>query len=206
MNPFDKLVVYFERFPGIGARQAKRFVFHLLNLSSSDLKELSELIANLNQNVTSCRECMRYFTRHQSGDNLCVICADPNRDRQKVMVVSHDSDIPAVERSGVYDGLYFVLGGTVPLMSDTKVTNKLKTPALRQLLEERVKAAELEVILGFATNPDGENTARYIESVIAKLSEPNKYRISRLGRGLSTGSELEYSDPETIKNALWGRK
>lgn len=203
MSPFDKLITFFERFPGIGGRQAKRFVFHLLTLRQEELEELSKLISNLNQNILQCTSCQRFFTRPAQG-SLCQICSDINRDLRKILVVAQDSDIVAVERSGIYEGLYFVLGGTVPLMHDSQ-NSKLRTPALRQILTERQAGGEMEVILGFAVNPDGENTARYIESVIAKMDNPDSYKISRLGRGLSTGSELEYSDPETIKSALTNR-
>ena len=203
MSPFDKLITFFERFPGIGGRQAKRFVFHLLSLRQDELEELSKLIANLNQNTSQCSSCFRFFTKPAQG-SLCQICSDLNRDKAKILIVAQDSDIVAVERSDVYEGLYFVLGGTVPLMHDSQ-NSKLRTGALRQILKERQTSGDMEVILGFAINPDGENTARYIESVIAKMDNPDSYKISHLGRGLSTGSELEYSDPETIKSALTNR-
>ena len=82
---------------------------------------------------------------------------------------------------------------------------KLRSGALKALVSERTKNSELEVILGFAVNPDGENTSRFIESLLSEFSVGGKIKISHLGRGLSTGSELEYADPETIKSALRNR-
>ncbi len=117
------------------------------------------------------------------------------------MVVERDSDVQAIERSGVYEGLYFVLGGTVPLLKDTE-NAKLRSGALKQTVTDRMPELT-EIILAFSVNPDGENTSRYVETLLKDLLSTE--RISQLGRGLSTGSELEYADPETIKNALQNR-
>ncbi len=120
------------------------------------------------------------------------------------MVVERDTDIQSIERSNIYDGLYFVLGGTVPLL-DTVKAPKLRSKALLARVEDLLTNDLQEIILGFGINPDGENTARYIESLLKEITETHTIKISHLGRGLSTGSELEYADPETIKNALRNR-
>ncbi len=202
MINFDKLVAYFEKFPGVGARQAKRFAFHVLTMKREQVAELSDLISSLSNSVTECVFCHRFFSHGQT--TVCQICNDVNRDEHKLLVVASDNDIQAIERSGIYNGLYFVLGGMVPLLSkDTD--QKLRSGALKALVTERTKADELEVILGFAVNPDGENTSRFIESLLADYSIAGKIKVSHLGRGLSTGSELEYADSETIKSALRNR-
>lgn len=134
----------------------------------------------------------------------CTICTNPNRDNTKLAVVERDSDIDAIERSGTYDGFYFVLGGTVPLL-DTQDTKKLRGGGLKQIVEMRGPLGLREIILGFSVNPDGENTARYVEILLKDPIEKHKLKVSHLGRGLSTGSELEYADPETIKNAIRNR-
>lgn len=202
MTPFEKLIRYFERFPGIGSRQARRFAEHLLTSDNEDVAELSELIRNIKAAVTECASCRRFFTKN-GGGNLCSICNDPARDHSKLTVVAQDSDIQAIERSGVYDGLYFVLGGTVPLL-DSNEAKKLRGGALKRVASER--AGELsEIILAFSVNPDGENTARFVISILREIIDQNNIKVSELGRGLSTGSELEYADPETIKNALANR-
>jgi recombination protein RecR len=202
MNTLDKLITYFEKFPGIGARQAKRFAFHVLTLPDSDTTELSRLIAELKGSVVECASCHRFYATH-SG-TTCSICNSANRDHNRLLIVERDSDIQAIERAGVYDGLYFVFGGTVPLLNagDNK---KLRGGALKALVETRIPAGLSEVIIGFSVNPDGENTARFVESIIGDLLQEKAIKISHLGRGLSTGSELEYADPETIKNALQHR-
>lgn len=203
MNSFEKIVRYFERFPGIGSRQAKRFAFHLLTLDQSDLNELAELIRTMRTNVIVCPSCARFHSL-QSPDRHCSVCGNTMRDRSKLTVVERDTDVDAIERSGVYDGLYFVLGGTVPLL-DSQDIKKLRGGMLKQIVETRIPEGLTEIILAFSVNPDGENTGRYIETLLREHIDKGIIKISHLGRGLSTGSELEYADPETIKNALKNR-
>ncbi len=205
MSTIDRLSELFERFPGIGPRQARRFVFHLLTEPRPELERLAELIASVKDSVHECPECFRFHT-HSYSEGRCEICSDTTRDRGLLMVVERDSDIRPVERSGVYQGLFFVLGGSVPLMND-EGTKKLRGGALKAVVEKRrsdTTSPLREVILAFSVNPDGENTARYVETLLATAKEAN-VTITTLGRGLSTGSELEYADPETVKNALQNR-
>lgn len=202
MTTLDKLIAHFERFPGIGSRQAKRFAFHLLRQDAAQIADLSSLIADLPSVMTECASCARYFARSGQG-TLCTICASGNRDRTQLLVVEQDSDIQPVERSG-YEGLYFVLGGTVPLLHQEE-GRRIRGPRLKELVTTRVKEGLGEIILGFAINPDGENTARYVEALLAPVLLETPVKLSHLGRGLSTGSELEYADPETIKSALKNR-
>ncbi len=208
MSNLDKLTAYFEKFPGIGGRQAKRFAFHVLTMDTTSATELGSLISNLKTSVVECASCHQFFSHQGGNTELCSICTDSNRDHSKLMVVAHDSDVVAIERSGNYDGLYFVLGGTVPLLH-SEDSKKLRGGSLKSTVEARLPAGLEEIILAFAVNPDGENTGRFVESILnplfATLTPINTPRLSQLGRGLSTGSELEYADPETIKNALRNR-
>jgi recombination protein RecR len=114
MNKIDTLTAFFQKFPGIGGRQAKRFAYHVLTMNSADATELARLIERVRIDVLQCQSCQQYFEQHHDAQQLCAICSSNNRNHNKLMVVSFDSDIVAIERSGVYDGLYFVLGGTVP--------------------------------------------------------------------------------------------
>ncbi len=204
MNSLDKLIGYFEKFPGIGARQARRFAFHILTMPKAEVNELAGLVNAIQDNVIECVSCRRFFARNGNLNDLCSICQDGNRDETKLLVIERDTDIQPIERSGVYDGYYFVLGGTVPLL-EAKENQKLRGNGLKKIVEERLPKGLAEVILGFSVNPDGENTGRYVESLIKGISGADKLKISHLGRGLSTGSELEYADPETLKNALQNR-
>lgn len=203
MTSLEKLIKQFEHFPGIGSRQARRFAFHILSLGKDDADELAELIRAVRTNVSVCLSCARFYSKNGSG-NTCSICADGARDRSKLAIVERDTDVEAIERSGTFDGLYFVLGGTVPLL-DSQDTKKLRGGQLKALIEERSKEGLKEIILAFSVNPDGENTARYVEMLLKDVIAASGTTVTHLGRGLSTGSELEYADPETIKNALKNR-
>jgi recombination protein RecR len=208
MNPIDRLTRLFESFPGVGARQARRYAFHVLRLPSHEATELGQLIGDVRASVRECASCYRYFTTGagQVGDEqaMCSICLDNNRNRARLLVVERDTDVTAIERAGAYDGLYFVLGGTVPLLSDA-THDHIRSGKLKSTVRARRDNDQLaEVILGFSVNPDGENTGRFVESILREFADEG-LSVSYLGRGLSTGSELEYADAETIKNALTHR-
>ncbi len=203
MSPIERLTELFQRFPGIGPRQAQRFVFHLLKENPEYIDSLSSLIRDVRSSVRECDRCFRFFTK-KNGETTCSICTDPTRDVSLMLIVERDADIAPIERSKTYSGLYFVLGGTIPLL-DQEHAAKTRGPALKAKVEERLTEGLKEVILAFSVNPDGENTARYVEAQLAPYTEAGKVTISVLGRGLSTGSELEYADSETIKNALKNR-
>lgn len=204
MNNLDKLIEHFEEFPGVGGRQARRFAFHILTLPKGTIEEIANLITNLQSTVAECTSCHRFFSQSGGTATLCSICSDHNRDITKLMIVERDSDITAIERSNIYDGMYFVLGGTIPLLN-SKETKQLRSGALKSVVESRIPQELTEIILGFAVNPDGENTSRFVESLLKEYIDKHSIKVSQLGRGLSTGSELEYADPETIKNALLNR-
>ncbi len=204
MNTLDSLIRYFETFPGVGGRQAKRFAFHVLRMGEADTKELARLIEGIKQKVTECPSCHQYFANEITKTDTCTICSSSNRNHNRLLVVERDSDIQAIERAGVFDGLYFVLGGTVPLLN-AKDNSKLRGGKLKATVEARIPEGLEEIILGFSVNPDGENTARFVESIIDELVKEHEITLTYLGRGLSTGSELEYADAETIKNALQNR-
>jgi recombination protein RecR len=197
MDPIERLTSLFEKFPGIGPRQAQRFVQFLLRSSPSVRREMTDAIQSLAGSVHQCKECMRFF----SGEGaVCGICGNPARDRSFLAVVANDADLAALERSGTYRGMYFVLGGTVSLASENM--NGLR---LKQLLVAIPKRETLkEVILAFPANPEGDATAARMRDEIT--SHAPTIKITALGRGLSTGSELEYADPETIKSAFESRK
>ncbi len=203
MTSLEKLILHFEQFPGIGPRQAKRFTNHLLTKKPEDIDELSKLIANIQTSVVTCHSCYRFYPKNGNGD-MCQICDSIARDNTKIAVVESDSDMLTIEQSGVYDGMYFVLGGMVPLL-DSKDNNKVRGGSLKHIIEQKIANGLNEIILAFSINPDGENTGRYVKKLLSELIEKNNISITTLGQGLSTGSELEYADSETIKNAMNNR-
>jgi recombination protein RecR len=200
-DSLERLTALFERFPGIGPRQAGRFVQFLLRSSPSLRRDLAENIQSLSSAVHQCSDCYRYFV---GSKTKCDICIRTDRDTSSLAVVSQDADLLALENSGTYRGYYFVLGGTVSLASE-KGTG-LRIRELNAKIKERLQAGLTEIILAFPANPEGDATAIKIREDINNSSDEAAIKITSLGRGLSTGSELEYADPETIKSAFEGRK
>lgn len=202
MDPIERLAQLFEKFPGIGPRQAQRFVQYLLRSSPSLRRDMVDALQHLSGSVQQCRSCMRYYGSTKRTADLCSICANPDRDQSRLSVVASDTDLAALERSGTYTGLYFVIGGTISLASE-KMTG-LRMHELTKLVTERVERGLKEIILAFPANPEGDATVvRLREELSAAFLH---ITITALGRGLSTGSELEYADPETIKSALESRR
>ncbi|HZS42922.1 MAG TPA: toprim domain-containing protein [Candidatus Paceibacterota bacterium] len=204
-DPIRKLTEIFSEFPGIGPRQARRFVYFLLTRSDSYLKNLTSLLDELKASTSVCQSCYRFFPADRSSSPLCSICRDPHRDRKLLTLVSRDVDLENIEKAHIYAGLYFVLGGSVPILEKNPET-KIRQKELLKTIESRLKKEGLtEIIVAMNLNPEGENTADYLNALLKPLSEKNNIKVSTLGRGLSTGTELEYSDTETIKNALKNR-
>jgi len=201
MNRITKLAEYFSHFPGIGPRQSKRFVYFLLTQPSSFHGELAKLLKELSSVVSECTLCHRFFTLDGSDTTVCDICSSQNRNKELILIVEKDVDLDNIERSKVYKGQYFVLGGIVPILEkDPEKIVRTKE------LSYRLKDGNFkEIILALSTTPDGDNTSKFVQEFIKKLNLKSVTKISELGRGLSTGSELEYSDMDTIKNALENR-
>ncbi len=199
MDPLERLTNVFQKFPGIGPRQAGRFVQFLLRSSPALRRELAEGVRELGSDVHQCPSCLRY---HTGKKGACGICADIHRDTSLLAVVASDTDLLALERSHTYQGHYFVLGGLLLLSSER--TNGLHIKELLSSLPARIENGLKEIILAFPANPEGDSTAIRVREELTGFGNPSM-KVSMLGRGLSTGSELEYADPETIKNALEGR-
>jgi len=197
----NRLAEYFLKFPGIGKRQASRFVYFLLNQEPKFLENLTKALTNLKQEIVICKECQRFFVGRETQTGTCSTCSDTGRDSETLMIVEKDIDLENIEDSGVYKGYYFVLGGTLPVLTKTEKGSLRSTE-----LSARVKSIKpKEIILAMSVNPEGENTAKFVRGELEKIAGNPGFTISVLGRGLSTGTELEYSDSETIKNALENR-
>ncbi len=203
MDKIDQLTELFKEFPGIGERQAKRFVYFLMSRNEAYINNLNKNIEELKKNITQCSECYKFFLFKNSSQNICEICSNPNTEDDKLMVLEKDSDLESIRKSRVYGGKYFVLGGLVPIVEK----NTLRNIRTDKLLEKIKKEKNLqEIILAFSLSPQGDHTDTYIRNQIKNICEELNIKISSLGRGLSTGTELEYSDNETLKNALKNRQ
>ncbi len=203
MDSLHKLAEYFAEFPGIGPRQARRFVYFLLTRTSAHLEEMARLLVDIKKSIRICPSCFRFYPGGKA--TLCTICSDKNRDASQLMIVSRDVDFESVEKSHVYSGHYFILGGTIPIL-EKEPEKKVR---LLELKEKIAKTSPKEIILSLNLTTDGENTADYVRQFILSNfptpSQNKEIKITILGRGLSTGSELEYVDAETIRNALENR-
>jgi recombination protein RecR len=207
MDSLNRLEEIFAHFPGIGPRQAKRFVYYLLNKSPASIKEFTQLIEEVKKSTAECSSCHRFFIGTNVKAAVCPVCSDSSRDTSLLMVVARDSDFESIEKSGAYRGLYFILGGTVPIL-DKEPEKRIRLNALVQRLTDKDSPVK-EVILSLNATPDGENTAEIVGKSLEELMSSRKTlsltKVSVLGRGLSTGAELEYVDADTIKSALQNR-
>ena len=204
MNPIDKLAQYFSKFPGIGERQSKRFVHFLLTRDAGYLDELSRMISGLKKEISQCTDCYRFFQVGHTQSAKCDVCLNTEYDSTLLMIVEKDADYESVRRSGVYKGKFFVLGGLIPLV-EKGIERRVRINELLDIVKQKSKSGLTEVILAFSLNPQGDHTDMHIRSILIPLSESSNFKVSSLGRGLSTGTELEYSDNETLKNALKNR-
>lgn len=203
MNQIDKLTEYFKEFPGIGERQAKRFVYFLLHKNPAYVKDLGDKILDLKNSIHQCPSCFIFF--QTSKTELCDVCSNSKTDKTSLLIVEKDADYENIKKSRTYSGMYFILGGLVPIV--TKDTpNYVRTNELLSHIEKQAKNDGLkEVVIALSLNPQGEHTDMYIRELLIPLKDKYDFNIVSLGRGLSTGTELEYSDSETIKNALRNR-
>lgn len=204
MDSIERLASLFEKFPGIGPRQARRFVQYLLATNPGVRQELSDLIKRLGAETNQCDMCYRWFVKSSIKGNLCSICQSPAREASILFVVEKDADIENVERSG-FKGLYFVLGGTIALASEEPEKFVRLRELLRRVEEDASMLKLNELILGLSATTEGDHTRQILMEKLRPLSEGLNFKISSLGRGLSTGSELEYADPDTIAQALGNR-
>ncbi|TSC62714.1 MAG: recombination protein RecR [Parcubacteria group bacterium Gr01-1014_48] len=202
MNPISKLSTLFADFPGIGPRQAKRFVYFLLSRDPHYLLELSRIIAELKKSSTLCASCFRFYAKTADPGFLCSICNSVDRDRSTLLIVEKDVDLENIERSGLFTGTYFILGGRVPIL-EKKPLERIRGNELLNHIQKKIQKKELrEIILALSLTRDGEYTMEFITAMLQPITRLHNVKLSSLGRGLSTGIELEYSDSETLKNAL----
>lgn len=190
----EQLTRLFLKFPGIGARQAKRFAYFILNQQESYVKNLSSSLLTARSYAQVCTRCFRIY---EGSAGMCHLCSDNTRDQGTIVVVEKTADIDAFMKTH-YHGLFFVLGGLIPI-----VQKHIVDGTNAGVLVERVKKEKLsEIILAFPLTPNGDHT----DAVIRELLAPHSQKVSSLGRGLSTGTELEYADPASLEASLKKRE
>jgi len=196
----EDLTTSFEKLPGIGRRSAQRLAFYLLRVPQQELDMFAQSLMQVKRKTKLCKICHNLTEQEE-----CAVCQDSGRDRRQICVVESFQDLLAIEKSGSYRGVYHVLHGAI-----SPLNNIGPQELYLDSLLMRVEGGVREVIL--ATNPslEGEATALYIAD---RLEERKKLKpelaelvVTRLGRGLPTGGELEYADDETLSQAMGGRK
>lgn len=201
----QNLIESFERLPGIGPKTSQRLTFYLLHVPQGELDKFAQSIQNLKKDTVLCSICFGV-----SETDPCPICEDARRDRSLICVVEEPLDVLSLEKSGKYQGVYHVLHGRIDPLNSIGPDEIY----IAQLLD-RIKSTNgfekvKEVIL--ATNPtmEGEATAMYIAKKLREFKTQNlklkTLKITRIGRGLPVGADIEYADEVTLQRAMEGRQ
>ena len=188
-----RLTEQLSRLPGIGPRSAQRLAYHVIRAPKEETRELAEALLGVIETVKFCSVC-----QNVTQTDPCPRCALPAEDQSIICVVEEPLDVVAIERSGAFKGRYHVLHGLLSPMDGVTPENLRIRELIERLRDDTVK----EVII--ATNPsmEGEVTAMYVQGLIAPLG----VRVTRLARGLPSGSDLEFADAVTVARALEGRQ
>ena len=202
METLKRLQALFKRFPGIGERQAMRFAYFLATADDQYIRELSENIVAMRKNVRRCSRC--YALSENINAGLCPVCADPTRDKSLVLIVEKDADRDRFIQSRTYSGSYFILGGLAPAIEKDAQTH-IRLNELTKLVDTESKSGLKEVILALSATPDGDRTEALVLLALETAKAEKGISVSALGKGLSTGTEIEYSDSETLSSALKSR-
>lgn len=187
---FKKIINFFNSFPEIGPRQAIRLFFWILKQPEEKKREFLENLKVLIETTRFCRFCFFPTT-----EEYCSICSNPKRLEEIIMVVARETDVLSMETAKIFKGRYFILGGLILPFSENKlIKERLK------ILEERLEKSNIkEVIIGLPYIREAEPTLRYLENLSKKYV---KIKFTKLAKGIPAGGEIEFSDPETLKEAL----
>ena len=191
-SAIQKLLDELERLPGVGPRSAQRIAYWILNEEKADALRLASAIAEVKDTVRFCSQCFNY-----AQDDLCDICASEKRDHSVICVVSEPRDIPPIERTGSFSGVYHVLGGALSPLEGIG-PDRLH---IAELMSRLTDTSISEVILATNPNIEGETTASYL----ARLIKPLGVTVSRLASGLPVGGDLEFADEVTLGRAIESR-
>ena len=189
----QKLLDELERLPGIGPKSAQRIAYWMLNTDKATVLRLAEAIVEVKETVHFCSRCFNY-----AEDDLCEICQSSKRDAGAICVVSEPRDIPPIERTGAFNGVYHVLGGELSPIDGVGPDDLHIAELLKRLGDPSVH----EVILATNPNVEGETTASYL----ARLIKPLGVKVSRLASGLPVGGDLEFADEVTLGRGIEARR
>ena len=191
--PLERLVEEFSRFPGVGRKTAQRLAFRVLSYTPEEARNFAEAIVRVKEQIRPCSSCFIF-----TDNDPCDICSSSSRERNQLCLVEQANNVLAIEKSGIFHGLYHVLNGAVSPL-DGIGPEQLTVPQLR----ERIRRENIDELI-LATNPtvQGEATAMFLQHEF----EHQVSRITRLARGLPAGGDLEYVDDVTLSEAFSGRQ
>lgn len=199
-EPIKNFSDLFSKLPSIGPRQAIRLAFHITALGKAKIKELADVIAELNK-MSTCPNCFSIFYLGLGHKNLCNICLDSKRQKNIIAVVEKETDLVSLERTKKFNGRYLVLGN----LQKTGILDseqKLRLNSLKKFIQKELDGKAEEIIIAFNPTTYGDLNA----AMIAKELKNYSHKISRLGRGIPTGGEIEFADEETLGSALERRQ
>ena len=189
----NRLIEELGKLPGIGPKSAERLAFYLLKAPPAQALKLADAIRDLKEKVKRCEICFNF-----SEQNICQICSDPRRDKSTICVVEQPKDVISLEKTGACKWVYHVLGGHIAPLEGVEPGDL----TIRELVE-RVSAGDVKELI-MATNPNmaGDGTSLYISSLLRNTD----IKITRLARGLPTGSTIEYASGKMLSDAIQGRQ
>ncbi len=189
----NKLIQELNKLPGIGPKSAQRLTYYLLRAPEEQTKLLAEAILSVKQKIKLCSVCFNV-----TESDPCLICRSDHRNHTKICIVEQPQDILALEHTGIYNGLYHVLHGSISPTEGVGADDI----RIKEFMSRLQSSSVDEVILATNPNLEGEATAMYLNKLISPLG----IRVTRLARGLPFGTELEYADDVTLTRAIEGRQ
>jgi len=197
MNPaytksLNTLIEQFGKLPGIGPKTAERLAFYILKSDKAEAMALAEAIRNVKENIRQCRICFNL-----SETDVCSICSDPRRDKSVICVVEQPKDVISLEKTGLCKWVYHVLNGHLAPLEGIEPADLTIDALLKRVRQGDVK----EVVMATNPNLEGDGTALYIRSLLTPLG----VKVTRLARGLPSGSTIEFSSGTILADAILGR-
>jgi recombination protein RecR len=197
-NSIKKFIEIFSKMPSIGQRQATRLAFYLAR--KNDLsKNIIAAFQSIAEDLKICEQCFLPFEKN--GNNLCLICSDQKRNQSIICLVEKEIDAFSIEKTKAFTGTYHILGKLID-PSDQKSYDALNMTILEERIKKLPEKIAEEIIIAVNPTTEGDLTAMYLERRLKDLTK----KITRLGRGIPTGGELEFADNETISGAFDSRK
>lgn len=203
MSPLTKLTELLASLPGIGPRHAKRLAYYISSRKKSFFTDFEKSLKEINEQRKICLDCRSIFYTTNKETKKCSLCLSKNRDNEQLIVTDTEININNIEKSGVTNGRYFILGKTLSLNDED--TNNLPIAELTNYIKKLSEKGLKEIVLVFNYNPEGEHTEKLIKKRIKDICTEKNIKVSLPGRGFSTGTELEYSDTDTLKHAFKNR-